>query len=151
MSSALSSKNEDSAHRLTGYMPGDDDQIAQLLAALQARWHSEHHCKACSCHNCHKSSKAQVAGPGGTAWGWGWRRRSCRDRWGAVAAVYLRVSSVPDSKGKSTADMPSSPAMVETSMPDMVVAPKVVTEKMDEGLSARAVVNAPAAVRLPDG
>ena len=61
------------------------------------------------------------------------------------------VSSVPDSKGESTADMLSSPAMVETSMPDMVVAPKVVTEKMDEGLSARAVVNAPAAVRLPDG
>lgn len=47
--------------------------------------------------------------------------------------------------------MLSLPATLETSMPDIVVAPKVATEKMDEGLFARAVVNAPAAVRLPDG
>ena len=64
---------------------------------------------------------------------------------------HRKVFSMPDSRGGSTADTLSSPATLETSMPDMVVAPKVVTGKMDEGLFARAVMNAPAAVRLPDG
>ena len=58
---------------------------------------------------------------------------------------------MPDSKGRSEADMLSSPATVVTSTPDTVVAPKVAVGKMDDGLFARAVVNEPTAVRLPDG